>query len=262
VFFSTPHAFQTEYGGGDTDAFAAKVDFSRSAGPSLASVLNAGNLLPGYASLFPTGAVAPGEIVTLFGNGFGSSKPSVSFSQFPAPVLYASNCQINAVVPFEVTAGLPTFVTIQAGGQTLGPVKLPVVVSAPGIFTVNASGSGQAAILNQDFTVNSTTNPARRGSIVSVYMTGVGLLSPPIADGSLGPLIPPFPAPMASVSATIGSLNAPLTFVGQAPGLIAGVTQVNVQIPQNAPVGAAIAITIYAAGHASQLNQSVTMAVH
>ena len=126
VFFSTPHAFQTEYGGGDSDAFAAKVDFSQPAGPSLASVLNAASLFPGYASPFPTGAVAPGEIVTLFGNDFGS-KPSVSFGQFPAPILYASNCQINAVVPFEVTPSLPTFATVQSGGQTLGPVKLPVV---------------------------------------------------------------------------------------------------------------------------------------
>ena len=52
VFFSTPHAFQTEYGGGDSDAFAAKVDFSQPAGPSLASVLNAASLFPGYASAF------------------------------------------------------------------------------------------------------------------------------------------------------------------------------------------------------------------
>jgi uncharacterized protein (TIGR03437 family) len=234
VFFSTPHAFQTEYDGGDSDAFAAKVDFSQPAGPSLASVLNAASLFPGYASPFPTGAVA---------------------------ILYASNCQINAVVPFEVTPSLPTLVTVQSGSQTLGPVKLPVVISALGIFITTESGSGQAAILNQDSTVNSPSNPASRGSIVSVYMTGTGALNPFIADGSLGPLIPPFPAPMASVSATIGSVNAPLTFVGQAPGLIAGATQVNLQVPQTAPVGAAIPITIYAAGYLSQLAQSVTMAV-
>jgi uncharacterized protein (TIGR03437 family) len=185
----------------------------------------------------------------------------VIFGQFPAPILYASDCQINAVVPFEVTPGLATFATVQSGGQTLGPLKLPVVVSAPGIFTMSATGSGQAAILNQDSTVNSPSNPAPRGSIVSVYMTGVGALNPFIADGSLGPLSPPFPKPMAAVSAIIGSVNAPIKFVGQAPGLIAGATQVNVQIPQNAPVGAAIPITIYAAGYASQWMQSVTMAV-
>ena len=92
-------------------------------------------------------------------------------------------------------------------------------------------------------------------------MTGTGSLNPPVADGSLGPPIPPFPAPLAGVSATIGSVNAPITFAGQAPGLIAGATQVNVQIPRNSPVGATVPITIYAAGYASQLAQSVTMAV-
>ena len=261
VFFTTPHAFQTEYGGGDSDAFAAKVDFSELAGPSLASVLNAASFFPGYASAFPTGAVTPGEIVTLFGNGFGSAQPSVLFSQYPAVVLSASNCQINAVVPFEVNPDFPTFVTVESGGQTLGPIKLPVSVAAPGIFTMNQNGSGQAAILNQDSSANSASNPAMRGSSVSVYITGAGAMNPFIADGSLGPLTPPFPTPLASVSAAIGGMDAPITFAGQAPGLIAGVTQVNVQIPRNAPVGAAIPITIYVADYSSQYLQTVTMAV-
>jgi len=83
------------------------------------------------------------------------------------------------------------------------PVKLPVVVSAPGIFTTTESGSGQAAILDQDSAVT------RR----------------------------------------------------RVPPVIAGATQLNVQVPQTAPAGAAIPITIYAAGYISQLAQSVTMAV-
>jgi uncharacterized protein (TIGR03437 family) len=265
VFFSTPHAFQTEYGGGNSDAFAAKVDFSQPAGPSIASVLNAASLFPGFATNFPTGAVAPGEIVTLFGNGFGSAQPAVNFGQFPAPVLYSSNCQINAVVPFEVNQLPTTLVAVQLGGensgQTLGPVKLPVVVAAPGIFTTNGSGSGQAAVLNQDSSVNSSSNPAARGSIVSVYLTGTGALNPTIADGSLGPTTSPFPAPVAGVSATIGGVDAPLTFAGQAPGLIAGATQVNIQIPQSVPVGDAIPVIIYAGGYVSAYTHTITMAV-
>jgi uncharacterized protein (TIGR03437 family) len=185
----------------------------------------------------------------------------VNFGQFPATVLYASNCQINAVVPFAVSPGLAIPVTVQSGATILGPVKLPVVVAAPGIFTMTENGSGQAAILNQDSTLNSPSNPAARGSIVSVYMTGVGALKPSIADGSLGPLVPPFPAPAATIGVTIGGVVAQVTFAGQAPGLIAGATQVNVEVPQNAPVGAAVPITIYAAGYASQVGQSVTMAV-
>jgi uncharacterized protein (TIGR03437 family) len=265
VFFSTPHAFQTEYGGGNSDAFAAKVDFSQPAGPSIASVLNAASLFPGFATNFPTGAVAPGEIVTIFGNDFGAAQPSVNFGQFPAPVLYHSTCQINTVVPFEVNQLPTTLVTVQLGGengeQTLGPIKLPVVVAAPGIFTANASGSGQAAVLNQDSSVNSSSNPAARGSTVSVYLTGTGALNPAIADGSLGPMTAPFPAPVAGISATIGGVDAPVTFAGQAPGLIAGATQVNIQIPQYAPFGAAVAVIIYAGGYASTYTNTITLAI-
>ncbi len=266
VFFSTPRVFQTQYGGGDSDAFAAKVDFSQPAAPTLASVLNAASLFPGYATQFPAGAVAPGEIVTLFGSGFGSAQPSVSFGPSPAPILYFSDCQINAVVPYEVIPSLTTLVTVQPGGgsgaQALGPVKLPVVVAAPAIFTINESGAGQGAILNQDSSVNSSTNPAAQGSIVSVYLTGVGALSPNISDGSLGPLSPPYPAPLTNVGATVGGVNAPVIFAGQAPSLIAGATQLNIQIPQNAPIGPAVPIVIYAGGYASQYTHAVTLAVH
>ncbi|HXA68463.1 MAG TPA: hypothetical protein VNV82_25090, partial [Bryobacteraceae bacterium] len=80
-------------------------------------------------------------------------------------------------------------------------------------------------------------------------------------DGSIGPLVPPFPASVASIGVTIGGVDAQVTFAGQAPGLIAGATQVNVELPQTAPVGPAVPITIYAAGYASQVGQSVTMAV-
>jgi uncharacterized protein (TIGR03437 family) len=252
AFFSTPRAFQAEYGGGSSDAFLAKADFTQPAAAYLASVLNAASLFPGYATPFPTGAVAPGEIVALFGSGFGSAAPTVNIGTVQAPVLYSSDCQIDAVVPFEVDPGYTTLITVQPGGrstgrstgQMLGPIKLPVVAAAPGIFTANASGSGQAAILNQDSTPNSASNPAPRGSVVSIFMTGVGALNPPIADGSLGPLAGPFPAPVAGIGATIGGVDAPVRFAGQAPGLVAGATQVNVQVPMNAPTGAAIDIDI------------------
>lgn len=247
VFFSTPHAFQTQYGGGNSDAFAAKVDFSQPAGPLLASVANAASFAFGYASPYPEGAVAPGEIVTIFGSGFGE-QPAVNFDQYPAPVILANDCQINAVVPFELEAGLNTFVTVQSAEQTLGPVRLPVSPAAPGIFTINQTGSGQGAILNQDGTVNSASNPASRGSIVSVYMTGAGPLFPLIKDGSLGPLTPPFPAPGAAIAATIDNLPATVLFAGQAPGLIAGATQVNLQVPENVAPGAA-PIAISAGGY-------------
>jgi uncharacterized protein (TIGR03437 family) len=259
ISLSTPQAFQTQYGGGDTDGFAAKVDLGQPAGSELRSVVNAATLFGGYA--WPaTGAVAPGEVVSLFGHGFGS-KPMVNFDQLPAPILYASDCQINAVVPFSITAGLPstsppfsrssTSVSVLSGDQTIGPMQLPVVAAVPGVFTMDATGTGQAAVINQDGTVNGPSNPAPRGSTVAVYMTGTGTLTPPIADGSVGPSSPPFPAPVQTITAQIGPLPALVVFAGQAPTLIAGATQVNVQVPLDAPTGTTTPITIAAGEYSS-----------
>ena len=251
AFLSTPHAFQTRYGGGDSDGSAGKVDLSQPAGPELRSVVNAASLQGGDE----IGAVAPGEIVTLLGNGFGS-QPSVNFDRAPAPVLYVSNCQINAVVPFSINPGNPpftgpfstssTFVSVVAGGETIGPMELPVLAAAPGIFTVTGTGTGQAAAINQDGSINSASNPAPRGSIIAVYMTGTGALTPQIPDGSLGPSTPPFPAPVLNINVGFGTLTASVVFAGQAPTLIAGVTQVNARIPLNAPTGPSVPLTIAA----------------
>lgn len=259
AFLSTPHVLQSRYGGGDSDGFAAKVDFSLPAGPELFSVVNAATMASGPG--FPmTGAVAPGEIVTLFGNGFGT-QPSVNFDQLPAPVFYASNCQINAVVPFSLPSGVPsyyapfsswaTFVTVVANGQTAGSMQLPVLAAAPGIFTTNGTGMGQAAVLNQDGTVNGAANPAPRGTAISVYMTGTGTVAPTIADGSAGPVTAPYPTTVQKITAQIGPVLAPVIFAGQAPALIAGATQVNVVIPPDAPSGPSIPLVIHAGGYSS-----------
>ena len=259
VFFSTPGAYQTQYGGGDSDVFAAKVDFSQPAGAEIFSIVNAASYLAGYPTPFPTGAIAPGEIVTVFGNGFGS-KPSVSFNGVPGPVVYGSNCQINAVVPFEEAPGGSTYVSVQ-GAETIGPVKLQVVAAAPGIFTSTGTGAGQGSIVNQDGTINSALNPAPAGSIVAVYMTGAGTLAPYLADGARGPLSAPFPGPSQGVTATIGFQTATVVFARQAPGLIAGATQINILIPPNSPTGNAVALSIGVGGYVSQYNPAVTLAV-
>ena len=253
VFLTTPHTYQTQYGGGASDAYAGKVDFTQQPGPAVSSLVNAASLLAGGVQPFLTGEVAPGEIVTLFGNGFGS-RPAVNFDSFAAPVIYASNCQINAVVPFELSSQAATFVTVQTDGAALGPVKLPVVSAAPGVFTLNGTGAGQAAVLNQDGSVNSVSNPAARGSYIAVYMTGAGALYPAVADGSAGPAFPPFPAPFNSMRSSIGNV----VFAGQAPDLIAGATQLNIRIDPSTATGGAVPLIIYAGGYNSP---AVTIAV-
>jgi trimeric autotransporter adhesin len=116
---------------------------------------------------------------------------------------------------------------VQSQGQRSAPVVIPVVPATPAIFTTDASGKGQGAILNQDSSINSATNPAVAGSVVVLYGTGGGILT---SDS---------PARLAlSVSATIGGIDAPVLYAGIAPGLVSGAIQVNVQVPTGVPSGA------------------------
>ena len=178
------------------------------------------------------------------------------FDGTPATVLYAASGQINAVVPFGVK-GPATNITLQGAGQTFGPGTMNVLAAVPAIFTDDSSGKGQAAILNQDGSVNSASNPAARGSVISVFMTGAGRMTPPQADGSLGPMAPPFPATALGAGCNLGEV----LYSGAAPGLIAGAVQVNVQLSQSTGTGSSVPIVIYMGSYASGFMGDTTVAV-
>jgi uncharacterized protein (TIGR03437 family) len=190
---------------------------------------------PVNAASFTT-AVAPGEIVSLFGSGLGPTKgavgeptsglyPSsvagvqVAFSGVNAPLLYVQAGQINTVVPKEV--GGSATIQISYQGQSAPPLNVSVQAANPGVF----------AIVNQDGTVNSAVKPAKAGSTISVYATGAGV--PNLPDGQIVPLSPLFPFDAQSDGDAVLFSGVPgnIVWEGAAPGLILGVTQINVQMP-------------------------------
>jgi uncharacterized protein (TIGR03437 family) len=225
------------------------------------------------AASYQSGAVAPGELVTIFGTGMGpaalsygqASYPTVLdnlaagmrvyFDNTPAPVIYTSAQQVSVVVPYEVTGQTSTVMQLEYLGQQSAPVTLPVVTAAPGIFSDNASGTGQGAILNQDFSVNSASNPASPGDVVSIYATGEGN---PQGTYSTGVLPTGASASDSTVTASIGGVAAQVTYAGAAPYEVNGVLQVNVQIPQSTPSGN-VAVQIRIGNAASQAG--ITLAV-
>lgn len=258
VAFSTPGAYQPRYGGGDTDGFVTKMDLQAPDGPTVSCVGNAASLLPGLTSYFPIGTVAPGERISILGARLGASRPRVLFDGMPASLLYTGNDQINAVAPFGVE-GTFTKLTIELDGRRLGPYELPVNDTVPAIFTLGGSGIGQGAILNQDYTINSPANPAARGSVVMIFATGAGRMDPPQKDGEMTGLQLPLPRPRLGVSVLIGSHPAEALYAGAAPGLVAGVLQVNARIPEDLVPSPFMPISIHVGNYASQF--SVTMAV-
>jgi uncharacterized protein (TIGR03437 family) len=193
-----------------------------------------------------TSSIAPGEIVTVFGTGIGPSTPviaqptangfgtqaggvTVSFGGTNGVVLYASSTQVNAIVPYSVASGSTVDVVVSYQGQQATASAATVADVAPGVFTLNSTGVGAAAAVNQNGIVNGTDTPAKTGSIVSFYLTGEGQTSPAGVDGKLA--VAPLPKPLAGVSATVGGQPAQVTYAGAAPGEIAGLMQVNVAIP-------------------------------
>jgi uncharacterized protein (TIGR03437 family) len=232
--------FEFPYGEGE--GATGLLHLSPSASAQIVPLACAGN-----AASLATG-VAPGEIVTLFGNGLGpqqgiqteatlqspyptqAGNVEVTFDGTPAPLLWVQDAQINLAVPWSV-AGPTTQVCVTYNNAKTNCLTLPVAEAAPGVFTVDGT---YAAAVNQDGSVNSAANPAPPNSIVSIYATGLGPINPPQADGSLVGL----PLPVNTLAIRLGaqcitSAECPpqsvydFSYGGPAPSLIAGASQVN-----------------------------------
>ncbi len=191
--------------------------------------------------------VAVGEIVVIFGERFGSAETvKVLFDSVPAAIVYATPGQIAATVPGSVGNRTTTSLVVQDEGVGSPPVVLPVAAAAPGLFTADASGQGQAAALNQDYSINSAENPAAPGSVLQLYGTGGGVLS-----------LDDLPRVTLPVSVAVDGVAAEVLYAGAAPGLPEGALQVNVRIPPETHPGAAsVELTI-----GSVLSNSVTVEV-
>jgi uncharacterized protein (TIGR03437 family) len=137
------------------------------------------------------------------------------------------------------------------------PVTMPLSAAAPGLFTPNASGSGEVAALNQDGSVNSAANPAPRGSVISLFGTGAGSMSPQLPNGAIT-ISNPFPSFNSSASVQIGGEAAQVLYMGAAPSLATGVFQINATVPPDIASGqAAVVVTIGGMSITSSLSIAV-----
>jgi uncharacterized protein (TIGR03437 family) len=209
------------------------------------------------ASLSQPDYISPGEIVSIFGLSIGPTQPvsyqlnstgdvpsnlnglQVLINGVAAPILYASANQINAVVPFSAmnppyaaTSSLEVQNPAIAAG--LSASTLWIVSSVPGIF----ESGGNGLILNQNATQNTSANPAKQGSIISLFVTGLGPMAPAPVDGSFATGTHSTPALPIQVFLGSGSETpyAPvnqnsITYAGDAPDEIEGLQQINVQLP-------------------------------
>jgi uncharacterized protein (TIGR03437 family) len=212
------------------------------------------------------GAIAPGEIITIKGNGLGPT-PGASFSvdpntgavastlsgtrvlfgSFAAPITYTSATQINAIVPYEVAGQSQLVMTVQYQGFASAGTAVQVASSAPGVFTFNSTGTGQAAAANQDGSLNGLSGAAAKGSYVTVYFTGGGQTSPAGTTGSVnsGSILKYL---TQNVSVTVGGQPATVAFAGAAPTFVDGLLQLNIQLSNNTPSGNAQPLVVNVGG--------------
>jgi uncharacterized protein (TIGR03437 family) len=202
------------------------------------------------ASLTGANAVAPGEIITLFGGGLGPvggqqfafdadarvprvlAGTRVFFNGVPVPVLYSQNAQVNAIAPFALKPGTAIEVTVEYAGARLSK-PMDVIASRPAIFVRESLPYRDAAALNEDGTVNSSRNPARPGSVVTLFLTGTGSTIPPLVERELARAVGPVPE--GGFAITFGADILTPEYIGVSPGSLTSLTQVNVRLPSPLP---------------------------
>jgi uncharacterized protein (TIGR03437 family) len=231
------------------------------------SVLNAASFL-GNPQFDATGlVVTPGEIVTIFGSKLGPAALAtaeldangniattlagtrVLFDGVASPMIYSSANQVSAVVPSAVAGKTSTGVRTEYNGVQSGTLTISAGESAPALFTANASGTGQIAALNQDYSINSPTRPAEPNTVVQLYATGGGAWTESIPDGQI--MGSHLVGPKAAVYARVDKLPAQILYVGTAPGLVNGALQINILLPKELIGGAAVPIQISVGSYTS-----------
>jgi uncharacterized protein (TIGR03437 family) len=237
---------------------------------SIAAAVNAASNL--------VGAVSAGEEVVLYGSGMGPAGLTVNqpasnglypttlagvtvyFGSYQAPILYVSPTQTAVVVPLEVS-GATSLITVQYQGQFSSPFPVSIAQSTPGIYSANLSGQGEAASVNDQngvFSYNSAAHPANAGDYVELFLTGIGPTSPTGSDGQ------PYAgfAPCAlQVSVTIGGATVSPEYCGGIPGVIPGLTQINLLIPSGLPAGQ-VPLSVKAGGVSTQPGMTLAVSGH
>ena len=204
------------------------------------------------ASFAPfTAPFAPGELLTLYGSNLAPSTKvagipfpttglngvQVTIGGYPAAIYYVSSTQISAIVPYEVTVGSVVGVQVNNNGTMSNIVTQYVSNTAPGVFTQTQNGIGYGEIehlgigntVSPAGSVVTDGNPAVEGETLAAYLTGLGDVSPMIADGAAGP--------STTTSATTNTITVAFNgvagtnlFSGLAP-TYSGLYQLNFTIP-------------------------------
>lgn len=200
------------------------------------------------AASFSQEPIAASQIISIFGIGLGSDDPAVFsvgqdgevseylngtmvlFDGYPAPLLSTSAGQINAIVPAAVKGGDVELQVLRNDRQS-PPFPVAVGPPTPSLFILSGT---QAAAINANGTLNGNANPARGGTVVSLFGTGAGPMITPLPDGAVADRAIRL---AGAVRVFVGGVEATVQYAGTAPGLVAAAVQFNVQLSAQTPKG-------------------------
>jgi uncharacterized protein (TIGR03437 family) len=251
---------------GTGSTYSLSVNLAAQSFPAATSVFLQPLSIFNAASYAPiTNPVAPGEFVTIYGSGLSSEplsanslplpltlgKVKVTVNGRPAPLDYVSATQINLLIPIETAEPYATF-QVTNNNVASNQVTVYTNLTAPGVFTVSnldggtfPLGIGPAAVTHLNYSVVTEDNPAVAGETLVLYLTGLGAVTPPVADGYAGSANPlstadeyPGSIGVDILDSTGADMDAALSFAGLAPEL-AGVYQINFVVPSNLASGLA-----------------------
>ena len=219
-------------------------------------IWNAANFAP------ITNSVAPGEFVSIFGTNLASTTQTAQSFPLPtnlgnvqvmvngvaAPIDYVSPAQINFVMPYATPIFSFAQFQVISGSTPSNMVTLYTSASAPGVFSLTNNGGtfapavGPAAVTHADGSLVTQSSPAMAGETLVLYVTGLGAVSPPVADGTAAPSNPLSYAVDTQIGVDIEDQNfnryttPSVSYAGLAPGF-AGLYQINFVVPSGVPTG-------------------------
>jgi len=234
-------------------------------------VVSPGGVVNG-ASFAANAPIAPGSLVSIFGSklAVGPSPAGsvplptslggsyILFGGVEAPLSFAADGQINAVVPYEISVNTTQQVIVSNGASYSPPQSVTVASAAPGIFTQGASSQGLIFKIDSNGaqTLADPSNPVHSGDVIVIYCTGLGQVSPAVATGTAAPL-QPLSSTVNPAAVTIGGVPANVFFAGLTPQFV-GLYQINAIVPAGIAPGdqTPVLVTI-----AQQTSPAVTTSV-
>jgi uncharacterized protein (TIGR03437 family) len=231
-------------------------------------VISSGAVLSA-ASFAPQAPLSPGSLIAIFGSHLADTvalAPSLPWSKELAgstvvlagralPLQYASDGQINAIIPYDVPVNTQQQLIVQRGSSYAVPESVTLSAAEPAIFTTSQSGSGQGLIVDVDTNLVDRRHPATPGDAIVIYCTGLGAVDSAVEAGTATPLA--LFRTVAPVEVTVGGVKANVLFAGLTPQYT-GLYQVNAQIPAGVVPGEAVPVTVAMAGRQSL---AVTIAI-